>query len=47
MMAAMDMTVRASVVMVETTPVAIGGGGVQRPAVLALGWRQVASAAEK
>ena len=36
---------RASVVMVETTPAAIGDG-VQQPAVLAFGWRQVASAAE-
>ena len=33
-------------VMVETTPAAIGDD-VQRPAMLAFRWRQVASAAEK
>ena len=44
-MAAVEVAARAPVVMVETTPAAIGDG-VQRPAVLAIGWRQVASAAE-
>ena len=45
-MAAVEVDARASVVMVETTPAAIGDG-VQQPAVLAIGWWQVASAAEK
>ena len=42
----MKVAARAPGVMVETTPADIGDG-VQRPAVLAIGWRQVASAAEK
>ena len=45
-MAAVKVAVRASVEMVETTAAVIGDG-VQRPAVLAFGWRQLASAAEK
>ena len=45
-MAAVKVAARASVATVETTPVAIGNG-FQRLAVLAIGWRQVASAAEK
>ncbi len=42
----MKVVARASVVMVEMPSVAMAGG-VQRPAVLAIGWRQVASAVEK
>ena len=42
----MKVAVRASMVTVETTPVAIGNG-FQRLAVMAIGWRQVASAAEQ
>ena len=45
-MAAVKVAAKEPAVMVETTPAAIGGG-IQRPAVLAIWWRQVASAAEK
>ena len=45
-MAAVKVAVRASMVTVETTPVALGNG-FQRLGVLAIGWRQVASAAEQ
>ena len=46
MMAAVDMAAKASEMMVEMAPAAMRGG-VQRPAVLGLGWRQVALAVEK
>ena len=43
--AAVELAAKASEMMVETAPAAMGGGG-QRPAVVCLGWRQVAAMEE-
>ena len=45
-MAAVDLVAIASEMMLDTAPAAARGAG-QRPAVLAIGWQQLESAAEK